>query len=91
MFVTCDINPMIQNVEVEIAFRRLNLLPGYWDEGSIDVHLRESRKNLVCLRGGAGRRVSYFAPSNKIRFAIDDQLASPATLDDLRGLRLRGV
>ena len=89
MLPPCGINPMIQNVEVEIAFDRLNLFPCCRDEDSIDVHLRESRKNLVRLCGGSRRRVSEFTTQNQVGLAIDDQLASPTVLDDLRDLRLR--
>ena len=67
-----DIDPVIQNVEVEMTFSGFNLLPGNRHQDRIQVHARHVRQNGVRLRRCSCRGVTQFAPENEERFAVED-------------------
>lgn len=67
-------NPAIENREVEMAFLRLDLLPGDRHQDGIDVHAREPGKDFLGLRGGAGGRISELTAQEEKRLAVNIKL-----------------
>ena len=64
MFLTRDIDPMIQGAKVECALGRLHLFPANRYQSRIDMQLRKLRKDGIGLLCCPGRRISHLSAQN---------------------------
>ena len=86
MLLPCDVDPMIQNAEVEASFNRFSLFPGNGHEHRIHVHLGDPGKDSVCLRYCPCGRISQLPSQDLIGLPVDDQLTPLSRLRDRRHL-----
>ncbi len=88
-----DVDPVVEDGEIEAAFFGFDLVPSDWHEHGVEVEVRESGQDVVGLGCGQGGGVAEFASEHEERFALQNELLCGAygvnCGEVLRGQRLR--
>ena len=74
LVLSCSFDPMIQDIKLEAALIRLDLLPSYRHQEGVDMHAPKPGDNGVGLLRRARGRIAQFTSQNQKWLAIYDEL-----------------